>query len=106
VLKTKGQFQFIISNKFTRANYGKELRDFLQANTQLTHFVDFSGIPVFDEATVDAAIVGYVKTVVQENSFSLIRFNKTNFDLENFDKIVIENAQGLIKAIFKSYLEF
>ena len=29
ILKESGVFQFIISNKFTRANYGKELRNFL-----------------------------------------------------------------------------
>ncbi|MCB1176069.1 MAG: Eco57I restriction-modification methylase domain-containing protein, partial [Leptospiraceae bacterium] len=61
ILKKDGAFQFIISNKFTRANYGKELRKFLLENTNLTHFIDFSGIPVFDEATVDAAILGYTK---------------------------------------------
>ena len=95
VLKNKGHFQFIISNKFTRANYGKELRNFLQANTQLTHFVDFSGIPVFDEATVDAAIVGYAKTVVKENTFTFIKFDKSVFDSENFENLIINLEQKI-----------
>lgn len=61
VLKQNGVFQFIISGKFTRAGYGSLLRKFLSEKTELTHFIDFAGKPVFDEATVDAAIVGFIK---------------------------------------------
>ncbi len=74
ILKDNGVFQFIISNKFTRANYGKQMRSFLLTNTCLTHFIDFSGLPVFDEATVDACILGFVKNIAenQDNSSSLL----------------------------------
>lgn len=61
VLKPKGIFQFIISGKFTRAGYGNLMRKFLLEKTELTHFIDFGGKPIFDEATVDAAIVGFIK---------------------------------------------
>lgn len=44
ILKPNGIFQFIISNKFTRADYGKVMRQFLLDKTQLTHFIDFSGV--------------------------------------------------------------
>jgi adenine-specific DNA-methyltransferase len=86
ILKKKGVFQFIISNKFTRANYGKELRKFLLDNTSLTHFIDFSGIPVFDEATVDAAIVGYVKGKEDENYFQYANIQKADFIATEFEK--------------------
>jgi type II restriction/modification system DNA methylase subunit YeeA len=86
ILKKKGVFQFIISNKFTRANYGKELRKFLLDNTSLTHFIDFSGIPVFDEATVDAAIVGYVKGKEDDNSFLYANIQKADFIVTEFEK--------------------
>lgn len=86
ILKEKGVFQFIISNKFTRANYGKELRKFLLDNTSLTHFIDFSGIPVFDEATVDAAIVGYVKGKEDDNYFQYANIQKADFIVTEFEK--------------------
>ncbi len=86
ILKKKGVFQFIISNKFTRANYGKELRKFLLDNTSLTHFIDFSGIPVFDEATVDAAIVGYVKGKEDDNYLQYANIQSIDFIASEFDK--------------------
>ncbi|MDX9747241.1 MAG: Eco57I restriction-modification methylase domain-containing protein [Paludibacter sp.] len=86
VLKKEGTFQFIISNKFTRANYGNQLRNFLVNETQLTHFIDFSGIQVFDEATVDAAIIGYLKRTDNSNHFIYASITKSNFDVNGFEK--------------------
>jgi len=85
ILKQKGCFQFIISNKFTRANYGKELRNFLKEKTKLTHFIDFSGIPVFDEATVDAAILGFEKFEFENNSFIYANIQKDELDMQDFN---------------------
>lgn len=76
ILKKDGVFQFIISNKFTRADYGKVMRMFLLDHTSLTHYYDFSGIPVFDEATVDAAILGYIKVSSENSSFSYLNVKK------------------------------
>jgi very-short-patch-repair endonuclease/type II restriction/modification system DNA methylase subunit YeeA len=86
ILKNKGAFQFIISNKFTRANYGKELRYFLKHNTQITHYIDFSGINVFDEASVDAAILGFIKIFPKEkDSFLQINIAKKDLSIQNFN---------------------
>ena len=95
VLKTKGTFQFIISNKFTRANYGKEMRNFLLNYTSLTHFIDFSGLPVFDEATVDAAILGFTKSQIKENKLSYANIIKGEFIINEF-----ENYLLTIKQVF------
>ncbi|MDP3928271.1 MAG: Eco57I restriction-modification methylase domain-containing protein, partial [Bacteroidota bacterium] len=98
ILKEKGTFQFIISNKFTRANYGQVMRQFLLNKTSLTHFLDFSGIPVFDEATVDAAIIGYNKLITRPNKFVFANIPKKNLDVLEFDaflnSIKIEFEQG------------
>ncbi|MCZ2131132.1 MAG: Eco57I restriction-modification methylase domain-containing protein [Bacteroidia bacterium] len=61
ILSGNGTFQFIISGKFTRAGYGNLMRKYLSEKTEMTHFIDFGGKPVFDEATVDAAIIGFIK---------------------------------------------
>ncbi len=68
ILKQNGVFQFIISGKFTRAGYGSLIRKFLSEKTELTHFIDFAGKPIFDEATVDAAIVGFIKKEVDKKA--------------------------------------
>jgi len=97
ILKSSGTFQFIISNKFTRANYGSVMRKFLLENTTLTHFIDFSGIPVFDEATVDAAILGFDKKTSSNSYFEYANIPKENIDIQDFDsylnKIIISFNQ-------------
>ncbi|MBD2394127.1 Eco57I restriction-modification methylase domain-containing protein [Cyanobacterium aponinum FACHB-4101] len=84
LLKVNGVFQFIISNKFTRANYGQKMRQFLLDNTALTHFIDFSGLSVFDEATVDACIVGFVKNKTNNHRFLYGNFASYHLDINNF----------------------
>jgi len=96
ILRNNGTFQFIISGKFTRAGYGNLMRKFLSEKTEMTHFIDFGGKPVFDEATVDAAIIGFIKKqpsnerklvfkeVLKEDNVSLdfdtyIKINATEF---------------------------
>ena len=85
ILKENGTFKFIISNKFTRANYGKEMRLFLSKKTQLSHFIDFSGVPVFDEATVDAAILGFNKLESSNSNFIYANIKKNEFETNNFN---------------------
>ena len=86
ILKERGKFQFIISNKFARTNYGKEMRNFLLQNTQISHFIDLSGLPVFDEATVDAAILGFYKAKSKQSNLIYANVDKKEFDIENFEK--------------------
>jgi hypothetical protein len=52
LLKPGGRFGMIVSNKFLRANYGKQLREFLTANAAVERIVDLAGLPVFPGATV------------------------------------------------------
>jgi adenine-specific DNA-methyltransferase len=92
ILKPNGIFQFIISNKFTRADYGKVMRQFLLDKTQLTHFIDFSGVPVFDEATVDAAILGYIKSEGKDTEFKYFNVQKDQLMIADFEYYVSENV--------------
>jgi hypothetical protein len=61
------------------------MRKFLLENTTLTHFIDFSGIPVFDEATVDAVIVGFDKKQNLNSSFTYANVPKDNIDIQEFE---------------------
>lgn len=96
LLKENGLFQFIISNKFTRANYGQVMRKFLLDKSKLTHFIDFSGLAVFDEATVDAAILGYEKRIKDEKGeFIYLNVDKNEVDITAFPNYVKENKRAI-----------
>nr|WP_170150586.1 Eco57I restriction-modification methylase domain-containing protein [Marinifilum flexuosum] len=93
ILRSKGVFQFIISSKFARAKYGELLRDFLSKNTLLTHFIDFGGKKIFDEATVDAAIIGFINSLPEETSrFIYQEIQKKDNIQVDFKKFLKDNA--------------
>jgi len=47
LLSDRNQLGFIVSNKFTRAEYGQPLREFLTTKTKLQTLCDFHDLPVF-----------------------------------------------------------
>ena len=67
-LKEDGLLGFICSNKFFRTSYGENLRKFILDNTQITHIIDFAGVKVFEDASVDSAITIFKKIRADENS--------------------------------------
>ncbi len=56
LLRSKGQFCFIMPNKWMQTWYGKSLREFL-LNNQLLSILDFGDLQVFDEATTYPCIL-------------------------------------------------
>lgn len=88
LLNNNGAFSFIVSNKFSRTDYGKLLRGFLVSRTSLTHYIDFSGIPVFDEATVDAAIIGFDKKISSKRSLKYSDIKKSEFVSTDFESYI------------------
>jgi len=97
ILRDKGIFQFIISNKFTRANYGKQIRGFLSEKTSLTHFIDFSGLSVFDEATVDVAIIGFEKKLPDYSRLIYAKISKKDFDVNKFNEYLKRIRQDFLQ---------
>jgi len=81
ILQPEGKLSFIISNKWLRAAYGESLREFLLKNTTIDKLIDFDGLKVFDEATVDTSIVQVTKHKNGKQSVDAVRFDKT-FNLE------------------------
>lgn len=61
LLKEKGILSFITSNKWARAKYGKEFRNFVLENTNMLEYIDFNGVKVFETATVDTNILSFQK---------------------------------------------
>ncbi|NPV63321.1 MAG: N-6 DNA methylase [Methanotrichaceae archaeon] len=57
LINRDGKFGFIVSNKFLRAKYGKNLRYLLLKRARIDQVIDFAGLPVFRGATVRTIIL-------------------------------------------------
>ena len=66
VLKEKGIFAFICSNKFAKAKYGEKLRKLILEN-QLKIYNDLTGVKVFKEASVDTCVIQIKKDYKKDN---------------------------------------
>lgn len=87
-LKENGLLGFICSNKFFRASYGENLRKFILENTQITHIIDFTGVKVFEDASVDSAVTIFRKIRAGENSkFNFLASSTINLKTQKFIKI-------------------
>ena len=96
LLKDNGTLSFITSNKYARAGYGKNLREFLLQKTSLRFYIDLNGIKAFDKPSVDTSILIFQKTIPQENnafSYLFLNAHLSEEDKKNIDKIKIENYQ-------------
>ena len=86
-LKEEGVLNFIISNKFTRTEYGEAMRKFLLENSSIQSFIDFEGVSIFESATVDASILMLKKTVPSSDHrikyFNVNSLKSKNLSIEN-----------------------
>ncbi|WP_135820790.1 Eco57I restriction-modification methylase domain-containing protein [Halostella litorea] len=57
MLSADGRLGFITPNKFTRSNYGKEIRRIIAEEYSLASYVEFGDVDVFDDATNFACIL-------------------------------------------------
>ncbi|MBC7249930.1 MAG: Eco57I restriction-modification methylase domain-containing protein [Anaerolineae bacterium] len=81
ILREGGQFSFIVSNKFMRANYGGPLRQLLISCSRLRQIVDFGELPVFEEAATFPAIVLFQKGAPEvEQAVEVARLKMLDFD--------------------------
>lgn len=76
-LSNDGKLGFIISDKFTRANYGRKLRKFITNRFQLEKYKDdFNEVKtVFQDVVVDAAIMTIKNT--SKSSYSFVYNDET-----------------------------
>ena len=79
LLKQGGHLCYITSNKWMRAGYGEKLRGFLATNTNPELLIDFSGVKIFESATVDTNILLFSKAQNQQKTICAVT-NKQNKD--------------------------
>ncbi len=61
LLKEKGFNAFITSNKYARAKYGAQLREWLLKKTTIVSYMELNALKVFESATVDTSIMSFIK---------------------------------------------
>lgn len=61
LLCQQGHLCFITSNKWMRAGYGEKMRGFFAKHTNPKYLIDFAGVKIFDNATVDTNILIFGK---------------------------------------------
>ncbi|GAA7410016.1 class I SAM-dependent DNA methyltransferase [Helicobacter pylori] len=82
LLKEKGFSAFITSNKYTRAQYGAKLREFLLKNTTIISYMELNALKVFESAAVDTSIINFIKQPpLKESVFNY--YEPTENDKEN-----------------------
>lgn len=79
LLRQGGHFQFIVANKWMRANYGKPLREWLQENVNIDAIYDFGDLPVFEEATTYPCLLQLSKRTPTDR-FYAIEIETLNFN--------------------------
>jgi len=72
LLKEGGVLGFISSTQFVNSNYGKGLRQLLLKN-RIVEFIDFGGLPVFEDATTYTGIF-----VIKKEKPAKFRYKKIN----------------------------
>ena len=98
VLKNDGVLCFITGSAWMRANYGKQLRDYLKSKTKIIDLIDFSDCEIFDSATVLTNILSFKKSN-HSKKCKAIRFTRK-------DQNRIENLENIFKKEFVEIEEF
>jgi hypothetical protein len=79
LLRPRGLFGIIVSNKWMRAKYGMALRHFFSERTTLLEIIDFGELPVFQNASTFPAIVLTENIPTNEQGFLYAPIKKLDF---------------------------
>ena len=83
LLRRRGQFSYIIANKWMRADYGKPLRKWLKGQ-QLLQIVDYGDLPVFEEATTYPCILSVEKAEPTEHDVQVVKMESLEDNLRDY----------------------
>jgi len=92
ILKKRGQFNFIMPNKWMQAEYGKPLRKYLLTK-QIHQIVDFGDLKVFDEATTYPCII-WASEDSPKKKLNTVAVKTLNFE-KGFENYLRSNIQSI-----------
>lgn len=72
LLKEGGILSYITSNKWMRGDYGKNTRHFFIEGTKPRRIVDFSGVEIFADATVESSIITFKADKIKKDFETVI----------------------------------
>ena len=88
LLKQGGLLCYITSNKWMRAGYGEKTRAFLSSVTNPLLLVDFAGVKVFENATVDTNILLLAKEENAGKTLCAVASGKSRDVIKNMSDFV------------------
>ena len=88
MLSEGGSLCFITSNKWMRAGYGEKLRAFLSENTNPELLIDFSGLKIFESATVDVNILLFSRQQNKGQTICAVTAKQPRCCIENLSLFV------------------
>ena len=88
LLKNGGHLCFITSNKWMRAGYGEKMRSFFANKTNPKQLIDFAGVKIFENATVDTNILLLERAKNQGKTTACVTKNLTQNGLKNLSDFV------------------
>ncbi len=103
LLKDKGFNAFITSNKYARAKYGAQLREWLLKKTTIVSYMELNALKVFESAAVDTSIMNFIKqTPPKESDFKYYEPTENDKDdLESTPSLLMkQNALSTESFIF------
>lgn len=90
-LKANGCLCYITSNQWMRAGYGEKTREFLAEHTNPVILIDFSGIDIFESATVVTNILLFTRTKNYGQTICVATNNNHKTCLSNLHSYVCNN---------------
>jgi adenine-specific DNA-methyltransferase len=90
ILRNKGNFIFILPNKWMRAGYGKPLRNWVDSY-HIQKIVDFGDLPVFEEATTYPCIWHIEKQASEQKQFWATNIESLDFS-DNLQNYITRNS--------------
>ena len=91
LLKPGCLLSFITSNKWMRTEYGESIRSFLAENCNPEVLIDFTGIKIFEAATVEVNILTLTKKANEGRTLACA-INKEEFELTKLSDYVQQNS--------------
>ena len=88
LLRPNGKLCYITSNKWMRAGYGEKTREFFVKRTNPELLIDFAGVKIFENATVDTNILLFSKSVYQHTTICAVARQQEKESLKDLSDFV------------------
>ena len=88
LLRPNGKLCYITSNKWMRAGYGEKTREFFVKRTNPELLIDFAGVKIFENATVDTNILLFSKSAYQHGTICAVAQKQDKDSLKDLSDFV------------------